>query len=60
LSLLVLPLYVPTLIFGATAVARAAAGQDASNAMILLAGITAGSLAVLPFAGAAAIRANLR
>ena len=60
LSLLVLPLYVPTLIFGASAVARAAAGQDAANALILLAGITAGALALLPFAGSAAIRANLR
>ena len=60
LSLLVLPLYVPTLIFGATAVSRSALGQDPTNAVVLLAAITAGSLAVLPFAGAAAIRANLR
>ncbi len=60
LSLLVLPLYVPTLIFGATTVARAAQGQDPTTAAVLLAGITAGAVATLPFAGAAAIRANLR
>ena len=60
MSLLVLPLYVPTLIFGATTVARAAMGQDPTTAAALLAGITAGSVAILPIAGAAAIRANLR
>ena len=60
LSLLVLPLYVPTLIFGALCVARAAAGQEALTPLLLVAGITAGSLAVLPFAAAAALRVNLR
>ena len=60
LSLLVLPLYVPTLIFGATAVRRGAEGLDAGAPVVLLAGITLGSLALLPFAGAAALRINLR
>ena len=60
LSLLVLPLYVPTLIFGAEAVRRGAEGQDALTALLLLAGITAGVVALLPFAAAAAIRVNLR
>ena len=60
LSLLVLPLYVPTLIFGAEAVRRGAEGQDALTALLLLAGITAGATALLPFAAAAAIRVNLR
>ncbi|SEW03177.1 heme exporter protein B [Cognatiyoonia koreensis] len=60
LSLLVLPLYVPTLIFGATAVQRGAAGLDASTPMIMLAGITAGVLAFMPFATAATLRINLR
>ena len=50
LSLLVLPLYVPTLIFGALAVIRGAEGQDATTPLILLAGITLGALAILPFA----------
>ena len=60
LSLLVLPLYVPTLIYGAEAVRRGADGQDALTALLLLAGITAGAAALLPFAAAAAIRVNLR
>jgi heme exporter protein B len=60
LSLLVLPLYVPTLIFGAEAVRRGADGQGALTALLLLAGITAGAAALLPFAAAAAIRVNLR
>jgi heme exporter protein B len=60
LSLLVLPMYVPTLIFGAEVVKRGAAGLDVSVPLLLLAGITAGALALLPFAAAAAIRVNLR
>jgi len=60
LSLLVLPLYVPTLIFGAEAVRRGADGLDASTPLLMLAGITAGAVALLPFATAAALRINLR
>ena len=60
MSLLVLPLYVPTLIFGAEAVRRGADGFDASTPMLMLAGITLGCFAVLPFAAAAALRGNLR
>ena len=60
LSLLVLPLYVPTLIFGAEAVSRAAAGQPAGTALMLLGGITLGALALLPFAAAMALKVNLR
>jgi len=60
LSLLVLPLYVPTLIYGAEAVRRGVDGQGASTALLLLAGLTAGAAALLPFAAAAAIRVNLR
>lgn len=60
LSLLVLPLYVPTLIFGAEVVKRGAQGAEVMTPLLLLAGITAGSLALLPFAAAAAIRVNLR
>ena len=60
MSLLVLPLYVPTLIFGAEAVKRGAAGLDGATPLMLLAGITAGAVACLPFAAAAAIRVNLR
>jgi heme exporter protein B len=60
LSLLVLPLYVPTLIFGAEAVRRAADGLAWDTPALFLAGITAGALALLPFAAAAALRVNLR
>ena len=60
LSLLVLPLYVPTLIFGAEATRRAAEGLDPTTPLLLLAGVTLGSTALLPFAAAAALRMNLR
>ncbi|MGV8986289.1 MAG: heme exporter protein CcmB [Cypionkella sp.] len=60
LSLIVLPMYVPTLVFGAEAVRRGAAGTDALVPLLLLAAISLGSAALLPFAAAAAIRANLK
>ena len=60
LSILVLPLYVPTLIYGATALRLASDGMDPMTSLSLLAGITLGTLALLPFAAAAAIRVNLR
>jgi heme exporter protein B len=60
MSLLVLPLYVPTLIFGAEAVRRGALGQDATTPLLMLAGITLGSFALLPFAASSALRVNLR
>jgi heme exporter protein B len=60
LSLLVLPLYVPTLIFGAEAARRGAIGADVGTPMLLMAAITAGTIALMPFASAAALRINLR
>ena len=60
LSLLVLPLYVPTLIFGAEVVRRGGEGLAVATPLALVAGITLGALALLPFASAAAIRINLR
>ena len=60
LSLLVLPLYLPTLIFGAEAAQRGAAGADASTPMLLLAGISAATIALMPFASAAVLKVNLR
>lgn len=60
LSLLVLPLYVPTLIFGADVVRRSADGLAISTPLLMLAGITLGCVALLPFATAAALRVNLR
>ena len=60
MSLLVLPLYVPTLIFGAEVSRRGAEGMATETPLMLLAGITAAAVALLPFASAAAIRVNLR
>ncbi|MGJ8615711.1 MAG: heme exporter protein CcmB [Sulfitobacter sp.] len=60
MSLLVLPLYVPTLIFGAEAARRGAAGLDGTTPMLMLAGISFGSIALMPFASAAVLRMGLR
>ena len=60
LSLLVLPMYLPTLIFGAEVVKRGAAGLAVETPLALLAAITLAAAALLPFAAAAAIRVNLR
>ena len=60
LSLLVLPLYIPTLIFGAEVARRGALGMEVATPLLLLAGITLGAAALLPFASAAALRVNLR
>ncbi|MFD1341765.1 heme exporter protein CcmB [Litorisediminicola beolgyonensis] len=60
MSLLVLPLYVPTLVFGAEAARRGAAGLAVETPLLLLAGISLGAFALLPFAGAAVLRINLR
>jgi heme exporter protein B len=60
LSLLVLPLYVPTLIFGAEVVRRGADGMALGTPLALLAAISLGSAALLPFAAAASLRVNLR
>ncbi|MEM9855442.1 MAG: heme exporter protein CcmB [Pseudomonadota bacterium] len=60
LSLLVLPLYVPTLIFGAEVARRGAQGLDYQAPLALLAALSLGCVAAMPFAAAAALRAGLR
>ncbi|WP_102110031.1 heme exporter protein CcmB [Oceaniglobus roseus] len=60
LSLLVLPLYVPTLIFGAEVARRGAERLDLGVPLALLAGVTGAVVALLPFASAGALRINLR
>ena len=60
LSLLVLPLYVPTLIFGAEMARRGVEGLDTTTPLLMLAGITCGTIALLPFASAAVLKVNLR
>jgi len=60
MSLLVLPLYVPTLIFGAEVARRGAVGMTLDTPLLMLGGITAASIALMPFASAAVLRINLR
>lgn len=60
LSLLVLPLYVPTLIFAAELARRGGDGLATQTPMLLLAGISLAAIALLPFAASAALRINLR
>jgi heme exporter protein B len=60
LGLLVLPLYIPTLIFGAEVVRRGAEGMALGTPLALLAAISLAAAALLPFAAAAALRVNLR
>lgn len=60
LSLLVLPLYVPTLIFGAEAARAGAEGLELGTPLVLLAAVTCVTVALLPFASAAVLRMNLR
>lgn len=58
-SLLVLPLYVPVLIFGAGAVGAEASGVGAHAHLMLLGAASAASLALAPWAAAAALRISL-
>jgi len=59
LSLLVLPLYIPTLIFGAKATSLAADGLDPMPAFMLMAGLSLFTIALTPFAAAKALRTHL-
>ncbi len=56
LSLLVLPLYVPVLIFGVGAVDAAIFGMAMRPHFLILGALLAGSLVLAPLAGAAALR----
>ena len=56
LSLLVLPLYIPVLIFGVGAVDAAIFGLGAGPRLLILAGLALFALALAPFAAAAALR----
>ncbi len=60
LSLLVLPLYIPTLIYGAEVARRGAQDLNVVTPLLLLSGISVGVISLLPFASAAVLRANLR
>lgn len=60
LSVLVLPLYLPTLIFGARAVGQALVALDATPALALTGATSLLAGALAPFAAAAALRMNAR
>ena len=59
LSLLVLPLYVPVLVFAASAVAAAAGGHPAPGQFYMLGALAALSLSLAPLAAAAALRISV-
>jgi heme exporter protein B len=59
LALLALPLYVPTLVFGAGAISLAAAGSDVTAQVYWLFAISMLALTVAPFGVAAALRISL-
>jgi len=59
-AILVLPLFVPTLVFGVSAVAAAITGPASFGPpFLILAALSLAALALAPFAAAAAIRFNL-
>jgi heme exporter protein B len=59
LSLLILPLYVPPLVFGAGAVEASAAGSGARAYLLILGALSLAALALCPWATAAALRQAL-
>jgi len=56
LALLLLPLYIPVLIFGAGAIDGAIAGRDITPQLMILGGFFLAALALAPWATAAALR----
>ncbi|MDA0785227.1 MAG: heme exporter protein CcmB [Proteobacteria bacterium] len=56
LALLLLPLYIPVLIFGAGAIDGAIAGRDITPQLMVLGGFLLAALALAPWATAAALR----
>jgi heme exporter protein B len=59
LSLIVMPLYMPALIFGASTVQRAVDGFPVDGPLAVLGGLLAFSLLVSPFATAGALRVSM-
>ena len=58
LALIVLPLYIPTLMFGAGAVTSVLEGRSAQGALLLLGGLLCLSVSLAPLAVAAALRVS--
>ncbi|WP_261815586.1 heme exporter protein CcmB [Vibrio gallicus] len=59
LSLLILPLYIPVLIFATSAIDAAGLGVDYSGQLAILGAMLAGSLTLSPFATSAALRVSV-
>ena len=59
LTLIVLPLYIPVLVFGSTAVQNAGLGLPIAGQIYLLSAMTILALCLTPFAAAAAIKISL-
>ncbi|OOF34910.1 heme exporter protein CcmB [Salinivibrio costicola] len=59
LSLLILPLYIPVLIFATSAIDMAALGADISGQLAILGAMLVGSITLAPFAIAAALRVSV-
>ena len=59
IALLVLPLYIPILIFGVSAVEAEVMGLGGSAQLLILGAILLAALALTPFAAAAALRLSM-
>jgi len=59
LTVLVMPLLAPVLIFGASAILESTLGNPAAGQLLALTAILVFSLTLVPFAAATAIRINL-
>jgi heme exporter protein B len=59
LPILVLPLYIPVLVFGTAAVSATLDGMDPSAPLMILGGLLLGSLVLAPWASAAGLRQSL-
>ncbi|ACR69936.1 heme exporter protein CcmB [Edwardsiella ictaluri] len=60
LSLLVLPLYIPVLIFATSAIDAASMGMPISGYLAILGAMLVGSMTLAPFAAAAALRVSIQ
>ena len=60
LSLIVLPLYIPTLVFGSIVARTGVAGLSNNSAMLILTAMTLVAFSILPFASAVVLRINLK
>ncbi len=60
IAILILPLYIPVLVFGISATSSMLGPQSAAPSLLILVALTLGCLVVTPVAAAAALRAYLR